>query len=135
TPTLKANSLAITMVNSGFYNQVLFHLSGWMILASVLFSCGSPESEPITPKVQPLTESGDASGLVKARDQYEAVTSANGPIQEIFVDEGDTVKAGTPILMIYSEAEKLRRENALLARDFADQQANQTKLRDVELAI
>jgi HlyD family secretion protein len=123
------------MVNSGFYNPVLFHLSGWMILASVLFSCGSSESEPITPKIQPLTESVYASGIVKARDQYEAFTSANGPIQEIFVEEGDTVKAGTPILMIYSEAEKLRRENALLARDFADQQANQTRLRDAELAI
>ena len=123
------------MVNSGFCDPVLFHLSGWMILTSVLFSCGSSEPAPITPTIQPLTESVYASGIVKARDQYEAFTSANGPVQEILVKEGDTVTTGTPILMIYREAEKLRTENALLARDFADRQANQTRLRDVELAI
>ncbi|GAA0878262.1 hypothetical protein GCM10009119_12300 [Algoriphagus jejuensis] len=106
-----------------------------MILGTVFFSCGSSEPDPITPKVQPITESVYASGIIKARDQYEAFTSANGPIQEVYVEEGDTVTVGTPILMIYNEAEKLRRENALLARDFADQQANQTRLRDVELAI
>jgi multidrug efflux pump subunit AcrA (membrane-fusion protein) len=106
------------------------------LLMAVLLvsSCGNPESDIITPKRQALTESVYASGIVKAKDQYEAFTSASGPIQEIFVEEGDTVKAGSPILQVFSEREELSRENAQLSQAFADQQANQSKLRDLELA-
>lgn len=68
-------------------------------------------------------------------DQYEAFTLASGPIQEIFVKEGDTVEIGTPILAVFSEREKLSRESAELARSFADQQANQSRIRDLELSI
>lgn len=125
----------MNIANPSFWKPVLRHSSVWMCVSAVLFSCGSSESEPITPSVQALTESVYASGVIRAKDQYEAFASANGPIQEIFVAEGDTVKAGDQILLIYSEAEKLRSENALLARDFADQQVNQTRLRDMELAI
>ena len=98
-------------------------------------SCGPDTTNTIKPQVQSITESVYASGVVKARDQYEAYTLANGPIQAIFVEEGDSVKAGQPILQIFSESEKLRRESAELARQFADQQANQNRLRDLELAI
>ncbi|MBN7812577.1 efflux RND transporter periplasmic adaptor subunit [Algoriphagus sp. H41] len=98
------------------------------------FSCGKPESEVITPHRQSLTESVYASGIIKARDQYEAFTLASGPIQEIFVEEGDTVRAGEPILKVFSEREALSRENAQLSQAYADQQANQSKLRDLELA-
>jgi multidrug efflux pump subunit AcrA (membrane-fusion protein) len=72
---------------------------------------------------------------VKAVDQYEAFTLASGPIQEIFVKEGDTVDVGIPILAVFSEREKLGRESAELARSFADKQANQSQIRDLELSI
>ena len=72
---------------------------------------------------------------MKAKDQYEAFTLASGPIQEIFVEEGDTVKSGTAILKVFSERESLSRENAQLSQAYADQQANQSRLRDLELAI
>ncbi len=109
-----------------------------MLLVSFFFtivSCGPDTSSTIKPQVQSITESVYASGVVKSQDQYEAYTLANGPIQAIFVQEGDTVKAGQPILQIFNESEKLRRENAELARQFADQQANQNRIRDLELAI
>ncbi|WP_077346749.1 efflux RND transporter periplasmic adaptor subunit [Algoriphagus sp. A40] len=107
-----------------------------LFLASFLtFSCGKTDSESIFPQKQSLTESVYASGLVKAKDQYEAFTMASGPIQEIFVEEGDTVKSGTAILKVFSERESLSRENAQLSQAYADQQANQSRLRDLELAI
>ncbi|GMQ26777.1 efflux RND transporter periplasmic adaptor subunit [Algoriphagus sp. oki45] len=106
-----------------------------LLFSLLLFSCGKEGEETVFPEYKAITESVYASGLVKAKDQYEAFTMASGPIQEIFAKEGDTVKAGDPILLIYNEAEKLRKENAQLAQSFADQQANQTRLRDLELAI
>lgn len=109
-----------------------------LLFLSYLFSalsCGSDTTTTVKPQVQSITESVYASGVVKALDQYEAYSLANGPIQAFFVEEGDTVKAGQPILQIFNESEKLRRENAELARQFADQQANQNRIRDLELAI
>lgn len=101
----------------------------------LIFSCGKTESETVFPKKQALTESVYASGLVKAKDQYEAFTLASGPIQDIFLEEGDTVKVGTPILKVFSEREILSRESAQLSQSYADLKENQSRLRDLELAI
>ncbi|WP_245579268.1 efflux RND transporter periplasmic adaptor subunit [Algoriphagus mannitolivorans] len=98
-------------------------------------ACGGSDPEAIFPKVEAITESVYASGVVKAQEQYEAYLLANGPVQKIFLEEGDTVTVGTPILQVFNEAEKLRRENAQLAQTYADQQANQSRLRDLELSI
>jgi multidrug efflux pump subunit AcrA (membrane-fusion protein) len=106
-----------------------------MGLTWMAFSCRHTDSEISYPKRQTISESVYASGTVKAVDQYEAYTLANGSIQELLVAEGDTVSVGTPILQIYNEAEKLRRENAQITRAFTDQQANQNRLRDLELSM
>ena len=101
----------------------------------ILSSCQSSDSDVIYPQRQTITESVYASGLVKAKDQYEAFTLANGPIQELFVSEGDTVKSGDPILQIASDSERLQRENAQLSMNFSNEQSNQNRLRELELAI
>lgn len=107
-----------------------------LILASVyFFSCSGSEEETISPETKAITESVYASGIVKTINQYDAYPMGSGPIQEVFVQEGDLVKEGDPILAIYSEREKLSRENAELAKTFADYQQNQSKLRDLQLSI
>lgn len=107
-----------------------------LFLVSLLFlSCGKSDTETIFPKKQSLTESVYASGLIKAKDQYEAFTLASGPIQEIFVEEGDTVKIGSPILKVFNEQEILNRESAQLSQSYADLKENQSRIRDLELAI
>ncbi len=107
-----------------------------LILQSLIFfSCRKSGEEVIYPEKKSLTESVYASGLVKAKDQYEAFTLASGPIEEIFVKEGDTVRAGAPILKIFSDREKLSRENALLSQNYAAIQSNQSRIRDLELSI
>jgi HlyD family secretion protein len=103
-------------------------------LGLLFFSCSSSE-EKIFPIRENISESVYASGLIKARYQYQAFANANGIVQEIFVQEGDTVKIGTPILSIFNESARLNRENAELNRAYADRQANQTRLRDLELSI
>jgi HlyD family secretion protein len=99
-----------------------------------IFSCSSPE-ERVFPTRENISESVYASGLIRSRYQYQAYANANGLIQEIFVEEGDTVEVGTPILSISNEAARLNRETAELNRAYADRQANQTKLNDLEMSI
>ncbi|WP_209331717.1 efflux RND transporter periplasmic adaptor subunit [Lunatimonas salinarum] len=99
-----------------------------------LFSCGSSE-EQTYPQIENLSESVFASGLIKARYQYQAYVNATGTVQELFVSEGDTVEVGTPILSIYNQSTKLSRENAALNRAFADRKANESKLKDLEISI
>jgi HlyD family secretion protein len=107
----------------------------FILLFLGIFSCGKSEENVLFPEKKSLTESVYASGLVKAKDQYEAFTLASGPIEEIYVQEGDTVKAGTPILKIFSEREKLGKENAQLSQNYADLKSNQGRIRDLELSI
>jgi multidrug efflux pump subunit AcrA (membrane-fusion protein) len=105
------------------------------ISSLVLFSCGNDDETSIFPEIGGITESVYASGQILAVDQYDAFTNASGPIQEIFVEEGDSVEIGTPILAVYSQREKLSRESAEIARNFADLKTNQSKLRDLQLTI
>lgn len=107
----------------------------WAVMSVLLISCGGEEESTITPQVQSITESVYASGYIKAVNQYEAYANASGPIQALFVQEGDLIEEGDPILAIYNDRERLSRENAELARAFADLEQNQSKLKDLELTI
>lgn len=105
-----------------------------LLLIFLFDSCGNP-THKTTPKRENISESVYASGIVKSKNQYQAFANASGLIHEIYVQEGDSVEVGTPILAIDNESAKLNRENAELARAFADRQANQSKLRDLEINI
>jgi multidrug efflux pump subunit AcrA (membrane-fusion protein) len=99
-----------------------------------LISCNN-KTEKIKPTVSSISESIYASGIIKSKDQYQAFATVNGIIQNIFVSEGDTVSIGTPILSISNEAQKLNKENAELAEQFTDYNANQGKLNEAKLVI
>lgn len=99
-----------------------------------LFSCGK-KAETIKPTVAPISESIYASGLVKSQNQYQAFATVNGIIQDILLQEGDSVKKGMPILTIVNDAQRLSKENAELAANFADLNVNQGKLNDAQQNI
>lgn len=99
-----------------------------------LLSCGK-KAQTIKPTVAPISESIYASGLVKSENQYQAFATVNGIIQDILLQEGDSVKKGTPILTIVNDAQRLSKENAELAANFADLNVNQGKLNDAQQNI
>lgn len=70
-------------------------LAGLIVLAS----CGN-DRETTRPTIGPITESVYASGVVKAAGQYQVYPAATGQVLVLLVQEGDTVKAGTPLLRI-----------------------------------
>lgn len=99
-----------------------------------LLSCGK-KAETTKPIVAPISESIYASGLVKSQNQYQAFATVNGIIQDILLQEGDTVKKGMAILTIVNDAQRLSKENAELAANFADLNVNQGKLNDAQQNI
>lgn len=69
------------------------------LVAALVGACGT-DHETVTPTVGPITESVYASGVVKAAGQYQVFPTVTGTVLELLVSEGDTVKAGTPLLRI-----------------------------------
>lgn len=99
-----------------------------------LFACKN-KVEKTTPTLESISESIYASGIVKSKNQYQAFAIVNGIIENIFISEGDSVKKGDPILAISNETQKLNKQNAELAAQFSDVDANQGKLNEAKQLI
>lgn len=97
----------------------------------LLMACSKKE-ESISPTKGNITESIYASGIIKSADQYQAFVSVSGIIEEIYVQEGQSVDIGTPLLRVSNETQKFNLENAKLAANFNDQANNQGKLVEAE---
>jgi HlyD family secretion protein len=100
----------------------------------LLLACGKKQ-ETSFPTVGPITESIYASGVLKAADQYQAFVAVNGIVNELLVQEGDSVHVGSPLVRITNETQRYNAENAALAANFNDFSANQGKLEDAKLGI
>jgi multidrug efflux pump subunit AcrA (membrane-fusion protein) len=100
----------------------------------LLFGCKS-KVETTRPTRETISESIYASGIVKSKNQYDVFSRANGIIDQIFVQEGDFVKVGTPILSISNQSQKLTKENAALLAEFNSKAANQAKLTEALQAL
>ncbi len=94
------------MMNVGFHRSIGTDLRimrrtllSSTLLVPLLIGCAE-DRETTTPTVSAITESVYASGIVKAEGQYQVVPAVNGTVAALLVREGDTVKAGQPILRI-----------------------------------
>lgn len=104
------------------------------ISALFLISCGK-KVVTIKPVMAPISESVYASGLVKSLHQYQAFAPVNGILQDILVEEGDTVKKGATILTITNDASKINEENAALSAQFSTLESNQGKIKEAQQAL
>ena len=109
----------------------------WIYLSVFILSliACKDKSETTHPSEGPISESVYASGLLKSQDQYQAFAPVSGIVERIFVQEGDSVKIGDPILSISHVAQQLNQENAALAANFADASKNQSKINDAQLFV
>lgn len=84
-----------------------------------------------------ITESVYASGVVKAKGQYQAFALVNGILKEIRVAEGDTVKAGDILFVIDNRGTALSAENAALAYELSQKNAglNSDRLQEFKTAL
>ena len=101
----------------------------------IFFNACKTKTEKINPTVESISESIYASGIIKSKNQYQVFATVNGIIEQVFVTEGDSLKKGTPIVLIANETQRLNNENAVLASNFSNYQANKGKLKDASNLI
>lgn len=104
------------------------------ILIPILVACAG-KTESISPKIESITESVYASGIIESEDQYQVFPSANGIIQDVYISEGDDVAIDSKLFYIFNESSQINRENAVLNAQFSDIKANQSKINDLKLTI
>ncbi len=123
-------NIPLKSVNS--YFEIMFKKTILFSLLILFISC-KKNVEKIHPIVQDITESVYASGTIKSKNQYQVFSKVNGIIEIIYVDEGDIVKKGAPILSLLNESSKLNKENAALAAEFNAYTNNQNKLQELKI--
>lgn len=101
----------------------------------IIIAACKDQVETTSPVRENITESVYASGILRSKNQYQVFSTVNGLLQKVYVDEGDTIKKGTPLFSILNETSTLYRENAQLAADLADFRSNQNKLEELKLNI
>lgn len=106
----------------------------YLFFILILISCGS-KSVKLKPVQEPITESVYASGIVKARNQYQVYATVSGTVDTILAYEGDTVAAEQIIMLLSSSVQKLSEENARLAAGISDFEINRDKLNDAREAV
>ena len=84
----------------------------------LLFSCGS-DSERIQPETMDLTESVYASVTIQPDSLYKVFATVNGILDELYVEEGDSVFKNQKLLKIVNTNPSLSSENAKLAFELA----------------
>jgi HlyD family secretion protein len=96
------------------------------------FACG--KSEELThPLVQDISESVYASGVIKAKMQYDVFSPATGIIIEFMVIEGDTVAKGDPLFVVDNTISSLSAENARLSMEQLREKAKPSSATLMEL--
>lgn len=96
-----------------------------------LMSCGE-KTITTTPELSPITSSIYSSGIIASQDQYLLFPKTNGEVIEIFVEVGDTVSAGEPILRIENQLQEINNQNAALSSKYYSLQNNEDQLRNLE---
>ncbi len=88
------------------------------ILFLLIFSCKQEENE-IYAKRRDIIESVYSSLIVQPDSLYQAFSSVAGICETYYVDEGDLVNMGDPIVQIRNNTPKLNEENARLSLEVA----------------
>lgn len=108
------------------YNKIIHYLS--LLIGLVLIvSCGKKQ-ETLHPSIEKITSSVYASGTVKSIGQYEVYPKVNGIIENILVNEGESVQKGQTIITLMNKAQSLGLENAKLVAGYSSSQSNQEKI-------
>lgn len=112
------------------------HRSFLLSLFIALSGC-SKKQESIKPQIKTITESVYASGIIKARQQYQVFAKVNGILKTVYVTEGGSVKKGDPLFLIENQTSALNAENARLALKLSAENAGggSNVLRELEAAL
>lgn len=106
----------------------------FILATMVLWGCGK-KREQTKPRLSEISESVYASARIKAVDQYTIFPSMNGTLKEVLVEAGDTVKENQDLFRLDDLTSKLNSENARLALQLAEENAQKGSEKRNELKI
>jgi multidrug efflux pump subunit AcrA (membrane-fusion protein) len=90
--------------------------------AALLYGCGAKE-QVIKPERKPMVVAVYASGELEPAEVYRSFATVSGIVQEVFVQEGDTVPVDAPLIRLKSENVDYNVQNARLAMQMAQYNA------------
>ncbi|MBT8261258.1 MAG: HlyD family efflux transporter periplasmic adaptor subunit [Bacteroidia bacterium] len=90
-----------------------------VFLMFISLVCCDSKEDRIQPKRTDLTESVYASATVQPDSLYKVYAAVSGILDDILVEEGDTVVIGEPVVKIINTNPALSSENAKLAYELA----------------
>jgi multidrug resistance efflux pump len=94
-------------------------------LAALLHSASCTDTEEkILPQQRTITQSVYSSVTVQPDSLYQVFAAVSGLLEINFVEEGDVVRAGAPLMQITNAAPKLNAENAALTLQLARENYN-----------
>lgn len=102
---------------------------------TVILSACSEKVATTSPTESAITESIYASGIIKSKNQYSVFAKVNGIVEHVYVESGDFVIKGSPILSIYNETQRLTNQNANLTADFYNFNSNVKQLNELKNKI
>lgn len=105
-----------------------------LLLLPTLLSC-EEKQETYQVKEESITEAVYASGLIRSKDQYKVYGSVNGIIEEVKVEEGDSVQKGDILFTLRSESSRINTENAELSANYAQANLAGEKLAELKSNI
>ncbi|MDF0708830.1 efflux RND transporter periplasmic adaptor subunit [Flagellimonas okinawensis] len=91
----------------------------YLFMAFMALTACSESKEKSYPTRMSLTESVYASATVQPDSLYQAYSNVLGILDKVWVEEGDIVKRGDPILHVTNTSPALNAENARLAWELA----------------
>jgi HlyD family secretion protein len=107
---------------------------GIIFLMWLLFSCKN-KVETTYPRLEKISHSVYASGIVKSYYQYQVFSKVNGVIEQVLVEDGSFIKKGQAIIKLSDDAQKLNYENAKLLANFSDTNANKEKIQQAQTEL
>lgn len=101
------------------------------LIIYVLFISCTSKPEQLSPTSEKITESVYASGVIKARNQYQVFATISGILDTVLVNENDPVMAGSQLLIVTDENSKFNSTGAQLSAEYANLNENRDKLTDL----
>lgn len=89
-----------------------------LILGLTINACKNKD-EYIKAEITTITESVYSSAIIRPDSEYTVFSSISGILEQILVQEGDTIQVGTPLFQIKNTVPELNSKNALAALKLA----------------
>lgn len=103
-----------------------------LMLFSILIASCKNNIQHTTPRLENITESVYASGIITSNHQYKVFSKVNGIIQDILVSENDLVHKGDILIKMENTTAALNTVNAGIVADYSARNANSERIREMQ---